>query len=643
MRRLLLVASSAALFVGALFATLSSCALHAQATQRKPNIVFIMADELGYFELSCMGHPHIKTPNIDRLAAEGMRFTQCLAGSPLCAPTRCSLLTGKHSGHTSVRTNGGGTPLRAGEATIGTVLKSAGYATGGFGKWGCGGRGSTGVPEQHGFDTFVGYYDQVHAHTYYPAHILRNSEEVPLKGNAGGRKGETYAHYVIVDEAKKFIRASKDRPFFCYMPVTPPHGMFDIPETDPAWQIYKDEDWPLEARRYAAMVTMLDRQVGEVIALLGELGLTDDTLVMFGGDNGGNDYFRDADHPRGFHAPNVDPKTKVEFRGTKGKVYEGGLRVPMIAWWPGKIRAGQVSDHLSYFPDLMPTFAEVARASTPDDTDGISMLPTLIGAEAAGRQQARHTYLYWELGGQVAVRMGAWKAIRARKNADWCLYDLATDISETKDLAKEQPQVLAQMRAYAEAAHEEAVPGTFADRSMHEKDRRARGAVQRRRRQSAPGPVERLPTAGLVARDDWKVVRVSSEHGSTGKLADRMLDGKPRTHWHTRFSPELDKHPHEVLIDMGEQRVVRAIAYLARQDRGWNGALGRCEFFVGDDAATVGTPDTAVLTTTFAKTKAAQVAELKQPAKGRYLLLRVLSEVQGGPWASIAELGVVGK
>lgn len=220
-----------------------------------------------------------RKPNIDRLAAEGLRFTQGLAGSSLCAPTRCCLMTGKHSGHTSVRSNGGGTPMRAGEETIASVLKQAGYATGGFGKWGCGGRGSTGVPEQHGFDVFVGYYDQVHAHSYYPAYLIRNSEELPLPGNHGGRSGQTYSHYVIMAEAMKFIRANKDRPFYCYLPVTPPHGWFDIPDTDPAWARFKDKDWPEDAKRYAAMVNMVDRQVGELLALLKELGLDDQTLV----------------------------------------------------------------------------------------------------------------------------------------------------------------------------------------------------------------------------------------------------------------------------------------------------------------------------------------------------------------------------
>ncbi len=440
----------------------------------RPNIVYIMADELGYYELSCLGHPHIQTPHIDRMARQGVRFTQALAGSSLCAPTRCCLMTGKHSGHTSVRTNGGGTPLRAGEETVASLLKQAGYATGGFGKWGCGGRGSTGVPEEHGFDTFIGYYDQVHAHSYFPAYIVHNSREMVLPGNRGGRSGPTYSHYVIVEEAKKFIRANHQRPFFCYLPVTPPHGMFDIPDDDPAWQIYRDQPWPEEARRYAAMVTMLDRQVGDVFALLEELKLDEKTIVFFCGDNGGNDYFRGPQHPRGFHGPNVNPRNGVEFRGRKGNLYEGGLRVPMIVRWPQRIEAGRVSDLLWYFPDVLPTLAELAGAPAPDDVDGLSIVPELLGEDAAGRRQPQHEYLYWELNQQTAVRMGHWKAVRPRRQSSWELYNLDSDVSETENVAGKHPEVLGQLTAFAAQAHQPAVEGVFHDREIHEKDRRAK-------------------------------------------------------------------------------------------------------------------------------------------------------------------------
>lgn len=446
----------------------------ARAADRKPNIIHIVSDELGYYELSCMGNRHLQTPNIDRMAAEGVRFTQALAGSSVCAPTRCCLMTGKHSGHTSVRSNGGGTPLRAGEETIASVLKQAGYVTGGFGKWGCGGRGSTGVPEQHGFDLFVGYYDQVHAHSYYPAYIVRNSEELPLPGNRGGRSGQTYSHYVIVAEAMKFIRANKDRSFYCYLPFTPPHGWFDIPDTDPAWALFQDKDWPEEAKRYAAMVNMVDRQVGELFALLKELGLDEQTIVFFSGDNGGADYFPTQEAPRGFHSANVDPKTGVFFRGKKGNLYEGGLRIPMLARWPGKIKPGRVSDLLWYFPDVLPTVTDLAGVPPPKDIDGLSIVPELLGEAVAGRKQPQHEFLYWELGPETAVRMGNWKAIRPRPNQPWELYDLSKDVSEQNNVAAATPDVLTKLAAFAEKAHEPVREGTFQDTLLHEKDRQAK-------------------------------------------------------------------------------------------------------------------------------------------------------------------------
>ena len=444
------------------------------AAPSRPNIVYIVADELGYFEPGYAGNPHLLTPNLDRLAAEGVRFTQGLAGSAVCAPTRACLLTGKHSGHTSVRLNGGGTPLRAGEATIASMLKPLGYATGGFGKWGVGGRGSTGVPEQHGFDVFFGYYDQVHAHTYYPPYLIRNSAEVPLPGNRGNSEGTTYAQYVIFDEAVRFIRESRDRPFLAYLPFTPPHGNFDIPDRDPSWALFRDRPWPEPARRYAAMVHLLDRQVGQILALLRELGLEQNTLVLFSGDNGGADYFVSPEFPRGVHGANKDPRTGTEFRGKKGQLYEGGLRVPVVARWPGRIAPGRVSNHLWYFPDILPTIAELCGAPLPPDIDGLSLVPELLGAAAAGRPQAQHKYLYWEFVGQVAVREGDWKAIQPKAGAPWELYDLARDVSERQDLAARHPDVLARLQGYAREAHTPVVEGTFASTDLHERDRAAK-------------------------------------------------------------------------------------------------------------------------------------------------------------------------
>jgi arylsulfatase A-like enzyme len=444
------------------------------AAPSRPNIVYIVADELGYFEPGYAGNPHLLTPNLDRLAAEGVRFTQGLAGSAVCAPTRACLLTGKHSGHTSVRLNGGGTPLRAGEATIASMLKPLGYATGGFGKWGVGGRGSTGVPERQGFDVFFGYYDQVHAHTYYPPYLIRNSAEVPLPGNRGNSEGTTYAQYVIFEEAVKFIRTNRDRPFLAYLPFTPPHGNFDIPDNDPSWALFRDRPWPEPARRYAAMVHLLDRQVGQILALLRELGLEQNTLVLFSGDNGGADYFVSPEFPRGVHGANKDPRTGTEFRGKKGQLYEGGLRVPVVARWPGRIAPGRVSNHLWYFPDILPTIAELCGAPLPPDIDGLSLVPELLGAAAAGRPQAQHKYLYWEFVGQVAVREGDWKAIQPKAGAPWELYDLARDVSERNDLAARHPDVLARLQGYAREAHTPVVEGTFASTDLHERDRAAK-------------------------------------------------------------------------------------------------------------------------------------------------------------------------
>ncbi len=573
------------------------------------------------------------------MAQEGIRFTQALAGSSVCAPTRCCLMTGKHSGHTSVRSNGGGTPLRAGEVTIASMLHDVGYATGGFGKWGCGGRGSTGVPEAHGFDLFLGYYDQVHAHSYYPPYLVRNSKELALPGNHGGSDGETYSHYVIMDAGMEFIRDNRNQPFFCYLPITPPHGIFDIPDEDPAWQLYRDKPWPEQAKRYAAMVSMVDRQVGEVLGLLRELDLEKNTIVFFCGDNGGNDYFRDAQHPRGFHGANKHPETGVEFRGTKGTLYEGGLRIPMLARWPGKIAAGRVSDHLWYFPDVLPTLAELVGTPATKDTDGISIVPELLGAEFAGRPQSTHDYLYWELGNQTAVRAENWKAIRPHPKKPWELYDLAVDVSEANNLAAAEPDVLSRLKAYADEAHEPVVEGTFHHRDMHERDRRAKLGNQDKPAPTTKTKANVLDPTGLLSNKAWRVARASSEATANGRNAADAIDGDPRTHWHSQFQETLARHPHDLVVDLGQTATIRGFRYLARQDGGWNGAIAKCEFYVGDSPDKFGRP---VATVKFEKSKTSQEVSCDE-IMGRYVMLRALSEVNGGPWASVAELGVIGE
>ena len=442
-----------------------------QPNVKQPNVIYLMLDEWGYFESGHMGHSELVTPNIDRFAREGMRFTNAYAGAPVCGPTRCVLLTGLHTGHSSMRKNDGYSPIRADEPTLGSMLKASDYATGGYGKWGIGARGTSGVPEKHGFDDFFGYYHQVHAHTFYPQYLIRNSEEVPLKGNPNENfyEGETHAHLEIHKEAMAFIRENHKQPFFCYLPWTPPHGLWGIDEDDPSWQLFKDKPWTAgqqtdrDARVYAAFMHMVDRQIGEILALLQELDIDDNTIFFLCGDNGGQDYFKSEEHPHGFFAPNLNPKTNERFRGGKGQLYEGGLKIPFLVRWPNKIKAGKVSDHLLCFQDVMPTLAELTGSQCPK-TDGLSFLPTLTAQ--AGQQTHRH--LYWEYRSQKAVRKDNWKALQ--NNKQWELYDLSKDIQEKQNVAAAHPDVLKQLVELAKQSHEPMQKGIVFDRKLVKKD-----------------------------------------------------------------------------------------------------------------------------------------------------------------------------
>lgn len=614
-----------------------------QAAQ-PPNIIYLMADELGYYEPGFMGGKNIQTPRLDTMAGQGKVFRNLFAGSSVCAPTRCCFLTGKHSGHTSVRANGGGTPLRAEEETIASMLKQKGYATGGFGKWGCGGRDSTGVPEKHGFDVFLGYYDQVHAHSYYPPYLIRNSEEVVLDGNKGGSDGKTYSHYVIHQAAMQFIRDHAREPFFAYLPYTPPHGIFDIPDEDPAWALYEDQPWPEQARRYAAMVTMVDRQMGEILDLLKELGIAENTLVFFSGDNGGADYFSSRELPRGVHGANVHPVTGVEYRGKKGNLYEGGLRIPFVAYWPGHIAPGGVSDHLGYFPDILPTVAEVTGTRAPAGIDGLSLLPELVGSRAAGHTQAQHPYLYWEISGWTAIREGSWRAVKPARATEWELYDLAKDPSESVNVASAHGEVLKRLVAHAEAAHEPVREGTFSSTERHERDRRAKMG---RHDQAEPAPAGKrknsakaysMPTEGMIPNKGWKLVRFSSENASNRKFARQAIDGDVTTLWHSQFSGQLAPPPHELVIDLGREQNLRGVVYLGRQDTGWNGALQDIEVCVSQSPDAFGKP---VLKAKLPKVKEPISLEFES-VRGRYVLFRGLTEHGGQSLGSAAEIGFLG-
>jgi len=429
----------------------------------RPNVLFIMADDLGHAHLGCYGGTKIATPHIDRLATEGLRFTQAYAGCSVCAPCRSVLMTGYHMGHTPVRANMGAVPLFDADRTVAEELKSGGYATGCFGKWGLGEDGSEGVPYKQGFDEFFGYLHQVHAHFYYPEYLWENDRKFVLEGNADGGRGR-YAHDEIVDRALDYLRSRSagDEPFFCYVPVTIPHvelvvpedslapyrGKFDeVPIDDPR-EGYIDADEPFAT--YAGMISRMDRDVGRMLAALDELGIAENTLVIFTSDNGAQG--------GGPWQPLLETfDGNGSLRGSKGSMYEGGIRVPMIARWKGTIEPGRTSDVPCYFADVMPTLAELAgpdaQKRVPADVDGRSLVPVLAGSTP---HDDSPRFLYWELGGEPprtqAVRWGKWKAVRPRANAPLELYDLSADESESNNCAAEFPDVMERIEAYLKTA-----------------------------------------------------------------------------------------------------------------------------------------------------------------------------------------------
>ena len=438
---------------------------------QKPNIVYILADDLGYGDLSCYGQTHFKTPNIDKMASEGMLFTQHYAGTSVCAPSRSSLMTGQTTGHTPIRGNKevkpeGQWPIPDSTFTMAEMLKQAGYVTGGFGKWGLGYPGSEGEPNKQGFDEFFGYNCQRLAHNYYPAYLWDNEQKVMLEGNTGDQFAQ-YAADTIHQRALQFIEKNKDKPFFLYYPSTIPHAELLLPEKykknyegkflpeksfkgaepgDPGFRTGSYGTQPESHAAFAAMVTHLDKQVGDVLNKLKELGLDKNTIVIFTSDNGPHleggadpDYF-DSNGP---------------LRGYKRDLYEGGMREPMIAWWPGKIQAGSKTDHVSAFWDVMPTFAELVGATTPSYIDGISFLPTLLGKSG----QKEHDYMYWEFheqGGRQALRQGNWKLVRYNVTRPGKttteLYDLSNDIGEANNVAEQHPEKVKELMDLVKSA-----------------------------------------------------------------------------------------------------------------------------------------------------------------------------------------------
>jgi len=421
---------------------------------KKPNIIFILADDLGYGDLGCYGQQKIKTPNLDRMAREGRRFTQFYAGSTVCAPSRCVLMTGLNTGHCYIRGNAK-TNLRPEDVTVAEVLKGAGYRTGLTGKWGLGHEGSEGVPTRQGFDYFYGYLDQTHAHNYYPTFLLRNEERVKLRnvvpdegpvGQGVASLKVDYSHDLIAKEALDFIDREKGRPFFLYLAMTLPHANNEAKQNGmevPDLGDYAGMDWPERQKQHAAMISRMDADVGRVLERLKRHGIDDNTLVIFTSDNG--------PHREGGNDPDF-ADSNGPLRGIKRALYEGGIRVPMIARWPGKIAAGATSDHVGYFGDVMATLGEVAGAKVDVRHDGISFLPALLGQGG----QKQHDFLYWEFyegGSAQAVRKGNWKAIAKPFGGPIELFDLKKDLGEAMDVAAQNPEVVAALRALMVKAH----------------------------------------------------------------------------------------------------------------------------------------------------------------------------------------------
>ena len=434
----------AIIVAAAVLLTTASCTDNSESAT--PNIIFIMADDMGYGDLGCYGQTTIQTPNIDQMAREGTRFTDCYAGSTVCAPSRSVLMTGLHTGHTTVRGNfgkygvtglaggNGRVPLEKDDVTVAEVLKTAGYKTGISGKWGLGEPKTSGHPNDQGFDEWFGYLNQRRAHSYYPDFIWKNKEKFELPENRNGKEG-TYTHDLFTDFALDFLDRHEKERFFLYLPYTVPHSRYEIPDTAP----YSQENWTDDEKVHAAMITRLDRDVGKLFQRLKDLDIDEQTIVFFCSDNGAAERWEKRFDSSG------------ALRGRKRDMYEGGLRTPMIVRWPEVVSANRTSNVPWYFADVLPTLAELGNAAPTPNLDGISIAPTLLGKP----QELSSRYMYWEFfegGFQQAVRKGNWKAIRTSIGKPIELYNLETDTSENRDIASRHPQVVTEMESILQSA-----------------------------------------------------------------------------------------------------------------------------------------------------------------------------------------------
>ncbi|MEL7500491.1 MAG: arylsulfatase [Planctomycetota bacterium] len=422
-------------------------------TDERPNIIYIMLDDAGYNDFGHTGSKFIKTPNFDSICREGIFFNNHYSGSAVCAPTRCVLMTGLHSGHCKRRDNKATGNLKAtsnglvfldeSDLTVAKHLQQAGYVTGGIGKWGLGNSGTTGSPDRQGFDHFVGYLDQVHAHNHYTDWLWKDGDRLELPENKDGQQG-TYVHDVLEQETYAFIRqhAAGDKPFFLYLPYTLPHGKYEIPSNDPNLNHYRDQPWSQSVKNYAAMVTRADQTVGNIMALLKQLKIDDNTIIFYTSDNG----------PNKVHA--VELGSGEPFRGIKRQLTEGGLRAAMAVRWPGRIKPGQTNDLAWSMIDVFPTLSELAQRETPKGLDGVSVVPTLLGNEA---NQRPIESIYFEIHHpfQQAVRMGKWKGMRFGTEHPMQLYDLSSDPHEDRNLAGQNPKIVQQINAIMKREHVE--------------------------------------------------------------------------------------------------------------------------------------------------------------------------------------------
>jgi arylsulfatase A-like enzyme len=432
--------------------------IQGQSFKRKPNIIYILADDAGIADFGCYGGTKINTPFVDQLAKEGLKFTQHYSGSTVCAPSRSCLMTGQHTGHTTVRGNKK-IPLTAEDVTVAQIMKKAGYITACIGKWGLGENESSGQPNKKGFDFFYGYLNQGRAHRYYPDYLWRNDQKEYFPNNPTQRTH--YCHDLFTQEALEFIKQNKEKPFFLYLPYTIPHVDLDVPEDSmkPYYGKFGQETafkgngyrgHPTPRACFAGMVSRMDRDIGQIMDLIKKLDLEKDTLIMFSSDNGAT--------PAGGADPEFF-KGNGPYRGIKRDLYEGGIRAPMIARWPGKIKTGMITDHISAFWDILPTLADLTGQPVPENIDGISMLPTLLGQSG---KQKQHTYLYWEFyerGGKQAIRKEDWKAVRTNinknPNGKLELYNLKKDVSEKTDVAEKYPNVINELNQLMKEARTE--------------------------------------------------------------------------------------------------------------------------------------------------------------------------------------------